>query len=107
MMAVKRKGLLAGRHHAHGAAERAQAERWSNAAPSDCKRLAIAALNQRHVLDIDDGLFAHPTLPSRLIEISFCASTANSIGNCCSTSLTKPLTTSAVASSADMPRCRH
>ena len=29
------------------------------------------------------------------------ASTANSIGSCCSTSLTKPLTTSAVASSAE------
>ncbi len=43
-----------------------------------------------------------PPVPS-----SFCASTANSIGSCCSTSLTKPLTTSAVASSADMPRCRQ
>src|SRR6185369_377248 len=51
------------------------------------------------------GRVTHPTLPSSEIEISFCASTANSIGNCCSTSLTKPLTTSAVASSADMPRC--
>src|SRR5262249_40559163 len=49
----------------------------------------------------------YPTLPSREIEISFCASTANSIGSCCSTSLTKPLTTSAVASSADMPRWRQ
>jgi hypothetical protein len=47
----------------------------------------------------------HPTLPSRLIEISFCASTANSIGSCCSTSLTKPLTTSATASSSLNPRC--
>src|SRR5581483_899769 len=46
-----------------------------------------------------------PTLPSSEIEISFCASTANSIGSCCSTSRTKPLTTRAVASSADMPRC--
>src|ERR1043166_1238209 len=49
----------------------------------------------------------YPTLPSRLTEISFCASTANSIGSCCSTSLTKPLTTSAVASSAVRPRCRQ
>ena len=49
----------------------------------------------------------YPTLPSRLIEISFCASTANSIGNCCNTSLTKPLTTRAVASSAVMPRWRQ
>src|SRR5205823_10027399 len=43
----------------------------------------------------------YPTLPSRLIEISFCASTANSIGSCCSTSLTKPLTTSATARSEE------
>ncbi len=35
------------------------------------------------------------------IEISFCASTANSIGSCCSTSLTKPLTTRPTASSCD------
>src|SRR5262249_11150724 len=48
-----------------------------------------------------------PTEPSRLIEISFCASTANSIGSCCSTSLTKPLTTSATASSAESPRWRQ
>src|ERR1043165_6297390 len=47
----------------------------------------------------------YPTLPSRLTEMSFCASTANSIGSCCSTSLTKPSTTSAVASSAESPRC--
>src|SRR5262249_38853849 len=46
-----------------------------------------------------------PTEPSRLIEISFCASTANSIGSCCSTSRTKPLTTSATASSCESPRC--
>lgn len=47
----------------------------------------------------------HPTLPSSEIEISFCASTANSIGNCCSTSLTKPLTTRPTASSWLSPRC--
>src|ERR1700737_3878978 len=47
----------------------------------------------------------HPTLPSRLTEISFCPSTANSMGSCCSTSLTNPLTTSATASSAESPRC--
>src|SRR3974377_1596519 len=34
-----------------------------------------------------------PTLPSSEIEISFCASTANSIGNCCRPSLTTPLNT--------------
>src|SRR4051812_3084807 len=47
----------------------------------------------------------YPTLPSSEIEISFCASTANSIGNCCSTSLTKPLTTRPTASSWLRPRC--
>jgi len=41
----------------------------------------------------------HPTDPSRLIPSSFCASTANSIGSCCSTSLAKPLTISATAAS--------
>ena len=44
-----------------------------------------------------------PTLPSSETAISFCASTANSIGNCCSTSRTKPLTITAVASSAVKP----
>ena len=53
------------------------------------------------------GPGGQPTEPSRLIEISFCASTANSIGSCCSTSLTKPLTMSAIASSSDRPRCRQ
>ena len=42
----------------------------------------------------------HPTLPSSEMPISFCASTMNSIGSCCSTSRTKPLTISATASSS-------
>ena len=46
----------------------------------------------------------HPTLPSRLIPNNFCASTANSIGSCCSTSRAKPLTISATASSWLRPR---
>src|SRR3982750_1852479 len=45
-----------------------------------------------------------PTLPSSEIEISFCVSTMNSIGKCCSTSRTKPLTISATASSSLRPR---
>src|SRR5579884_2733056 len=53
----------------------------------------------------DRRLPHYPTDPSSEIEISFCASTANSIGNCCGTSLTKPLTTSATASSCESPRC--
>jgi len=47
----------------------------------------------------------HPTLPSREIATSFWASTANSIGSFCMTSRTKPLTSSATASSCDRPRC--
>lgn len=47
----------------------------------------------------------HPTLPSKLIATSFCASTANSIGSFCITSRTKPLTSRATASSCDRPRC--
>ena len=49
----------------------------------------------------------HPTLPSSEIAISFWASTANSIGSFWSTSLTKPLTISAVASSGSRPRWRQ
>src|SRR5688500_13629852 len=41
----------------------------------------------------------HPTLPSREMPMSFCASTANSIGSSWITSFTKPLTMSAIASS--------
>src|SRR5690606_15778178 len=56
----------------------------------------------------DDGLlhsvFHHPTRPSRLTLTSFCASTANSIGSSCSTSLQKPLTRSATDSSSESPR---
>ncbi len=46
----------------------------------------------------------YPTEPSSEIEISFCASTANSIGSCCSTSFTNPLTTRPTASSCESPR---
>ena len=46
----------------------------------------------------------HPTLPSSEIPSSFCASTANSIGSCLSTSRAKPLTISATALSALRPR---
>src|ERR1051326_3691243 len=49
----------------------------------------------------------HPTLPSSEMPTSFCASTANSIGSCCSPSRQKPLTISATASSCGMPRCRQ
>ena len=48
-----------------------------------------------------------PTEPSRLMPISFCVSAMNSIGKCCSTSRTKPLTIIATASSPLKPRCRQ
>ena len=38
------------------------------------------------------GVVPQPTEPSNEIPNSFCASTANSIGSCCSTSLAKPFT---------------
>src|ERR1700746_1602907 len=107
VMAVERKRLLARRHDVQRAAERLKTEHRSDAAPLHGKPAAVAALEQRHVGNIEDRTSTHPTEPSSETEISFCASTANSIGNCCSTSLTKPLTTSAVASSADNPRCRQ
>src|SRR5690606_25585274 len=64
------------------------------------------------VLDFKHSLFFlkiyvrdQPTEPSSEMPISFCASTANSIGSSWMTSLTKPLTISAMASSSGMPRC--
>src|SRR5262245_53458572 len=98
MMPVKRERHLAPRYDVHCAAKAREPEQRSGAAPLGRELLAIAAIGQRHVGDVDDRLFRHPTLPSRLIEISFCASTANSMGSCCRTSFTKPLTTSATAS---------
>src|SRR5215470_5083420 len=107
VMAVEGERLFAGRHDVHRAAQAIEPDQRADAAPFDRELLAVAAVDQRHVVDIDHGFFGHPTLPSRLIEISFCASTANSMGSCWSTSLTKPLTTSATASSADKPRWRQ
>ncbi len=48
-----------------------------------------------------------PTLPSSEMPISFCVSAMNSIGSCWRTSRTKPLTTSATASSSSSPRWRQ
>src|SRR5215211_5982885 len=107
VVAVERERALAGWHHVNGAAEPGQADQRPDATPLDGEFLAMGAVHHGHVVNIDDRLVGHPTLPSRLTEISFCASTANSIGSCCSTSLTKPLTTRAVASSAESPRCRQ
>ena len=51
-----------------------------------------------------EGIEYQPTLPSRLTPISFCASTANSIGSSRKTFLQKPLTIRFTASSLEMPR---
>ena len=87
-------------------------------APSDIRRSVAApshplALRSRAVsrsmrgLNQYVGLSRHPTLPSSEMPISFCVSAMNSIGRCCSTSRTKPLTTRAIASSCDSPRWRQ
>ena len=66
-----------------------------------------AALSAVRELTCRRSSHDHPTLPSRLTASSFCASTANSIGNSFSTSLQKPLTISDNASSSDRPRWRQ
>ena len=53
--------------------------------------------------DVEEGE-RHPTDPSSEMPISFCVSAMNSIGSCCNTSRTKPLTISATASSCERPR---
>ena len=47
---------------------------------------------------------SYPTLPSRLICSSFCASTANSIGSLLRTSFAYPFTIKPIASSVEIPR---
>src|SRR5207302_804971 len=107
MVAMKWKSPLAGRNDGDGATQRIEPEHRSNAADFGDEPLTIADIVERSIGDIDDRFLvslAHPTLPSSETEISFCASTANSIGSCCSTSLTKPLTTRPTASSWLSPR---
>ena len=45
-----------------------------------------------------------PTLPSKLTSMSFCASTANSMGSSLNAFLQKPFTIMEIASSVEMPR---
>jgi hypothetical protein len=56
-------------------------------------------------LHMVDGAEHQPTEPSSEIATNFWASTANSMGSSCRTSLTKPLTSSWTASSCERPRC--
>ncbi len=60
----------------------------------------------RAIRNLNKYLEHYPTDPSSEMPSSFCASTANSIGSCCSTSRAKPLTISATAASESSPRCR-
>ena len=82
--------------------------RWhSRAALQRCEERELGALPRRASEPTQGSSAHHPTLPSRLTSSSFCASTANSIGSFCSTSRTKPLTSSATASSSGTPRARR
>src|SRR5207253_7447513 len=60
---------------------------------------------EQHLSRFPFPLSRHPTLPSRLMPSSRCASTANSMGSSLKTSLQKPFTIIETASSADSPRC--
>src|SRR5689334_14533884 len=60
---------------------------------------------ENHLSRFPFPLSPHPTLPSRLMPSSRCASTANSIGSSLKTSLQKPFTIIETASSAERPRC--
>src|SRR6266566_5786973 len=68
------------------------------------RRMQVGNL-QQHVPRFPFHVSRHPTLPSRLMPSSRCASTANSIGSSLKTSLQKPFTIIETASSAERPRC--
>ena len=62
-------------------------------------QLCVVSMFVVRVNMMEDENKGHPTEPSNEIPNSFCASTANSIGSCCSTSRAKPFTISATAAS--------
>ena len=67
---------------------------------------ACAAMSEdTQLVGVLQGNLDQPTEPSKLMPMRFCVSAMNSIGSFCSTSRTKPFTTSATASSCDRPRC--
>src|SRR5690606_22670975 len=104
MMVVERARRAAGRHFGVARAKARQSDQRCNGRLAAVVEGAHSVANWGQVCDMDQWL-THPTLPSSEIEISFCVSTMNSIGRCCSTSRTKPLTMSATASSSFRPRC--
>src|SRR5579875_2876619 len=68
--------------------------------PGECTRKGASPL-------LGSKSKTYPKLPSRLTLSSFCASTANSIGNARKTSLQNPLTIIETASSVEIPRWRQ
>src|SRR5688572_7052479 len=106
MAMVGPSGLARGHHMQHGA-ETGEAQLLVDVAQLQLEAAARLQVLEWHLVYVDDRLSHHPTLPSSEIEISFCVSTMNSMGRCCSTSRTKPLTISATASSSLSPRCRQ
>src|SRR5256885_7710252 len=102
------EGALAGAVRPHDGVHLAGVYRQVDAAQDllalDC-RVKVANLEQHLSSFFPLPLSRHPTLPSRLIPSSRCASTANSIGSSLKTSLQNPLTIIETASSADKPRC--
>src|SRR5262249_11393597 len=105
VMDVEREGALAGRHHRQRAAEVLGADFRSDAGKLCLKHIAVRVVAKLRLVEIENRL--HPTDPSSETPISFCVSAMNSMGSFCSTSRTKPLTTSATASSCDSPRWRQ
>src|SRR5262249_38266877 len=75
MMPMERKALLPRRHDMDGTAKPLQAQQRADAPPLERKLLAVAALGERHFLNVDNDTIGHPTLPSSETEMSFCAST--------------------------------
>src|SRR4029453_11157526 len=100
------KRLLAGLNDMEHAADARRPDKVAEAADPGGESVAIAGVAQGHIGEVDNRLGRHhPTLPSRLMPISFCASTANSTGSCWMTSLAKRRRISALAPPSGMPRC--
>src|SRR2546426_8072545 len=95
-----REGALPGPVRPHDGVHLAGAHREIHAAQD-----LVAVDPGVQVLDLEQDRARHPTLPSRLMPSSRCASTANSIGSSLKTSLQKPFTIMLIASSAARPRC--
>src|SRR5690606_166122 len=95
VMHMEREGLAARLDNMEHAANAFRADTVAEGARHRLETLAIAGLTQFDIGKVDNRTrFHHPTLPSRLMPINFCASTANSIGSSWITSRTNPFTIS-------------